>query len=67
MNANLKIEQEDLKVLFVHTKDAYPNMSFENWCKDCEKSYMLYFNNKEIYNKKRYTYSQWVNSQILLL
>ena len=31
MKANLKITQEDLKVLFSHTKSAYGNIGFENW------------------------------------
>lgn len=64
---NLKIDQEDLKVYFIHSKEAYPGMSFKNWCKDCEKAYLEYFNNKEMYNRKRYTYSQWVNDGIIIL
>jgi hypothetical protein len=67
MKADLKIDQNDLKVLFSHTKGAYGNMSFENWVKQCHKSYMSYFNNKEMYSFNRYTYSQFVNAQILAL
>lgn len=67
MIADLRIEQEDLKVLFLHTRMAYGNMSFEDWCKECEKSYISYFNNKELYNNKKYTYSEWTNAQIIYL
>ena len=67
MKANLKIDQQDLKVLFAHTRGAYGNMTFEQWSKDCLKSYMSYFNNKQIFKTNRYTYSQFVNSQIIAL
>ena len=65
MKPDLRIEKEDLKVLFTHTIGAYGNMTFENWCKECEKSYMSYFNNKKLFNIKKYTYSQFVNGQII--
>ena len=67
MKANLKIELNDLKALFTHTRGAYPNMSFVNWSKECVKSYMSYFNNKELFNYRKYTYSEWVNAQIIAL
>lgn len=67
MKADLRIDQEDLKVLFSHTKNAYGNMSFENWSKECEKSYMSYFNNKKLFSNRKYTYSQFVNAQILAI
>tara|TARA_R110000764_G_scaffold151193_1_gene238656 strand:+ start:152 stop:355 length:204 start_codon:yes stop_codon:yes gene_type:complete len=67
MKPNLKIDQEDLKVLFSHTRRAYGNMSFENWKEECKKSYISYFENKSLFNYKRYTYSQFVNAQILVL
>jgi len=67
MKADLRIEKKDLKVLFAHTKGAYGKMTFLNWCKDCEKSYISYFNNKQIFNKNKYTYSQFVNAQILAI
>ena len=65
MKANLDITQEDLKILFSHTKNAYGNMSFEKWKDESEKSYLSYFNNKSIFNNRQYTYSQFVNYQIL--
>ena len=43
MKADLRIDQDDLKALFAHTRSAYGNMTFTNWCKECEKSYMSYF------------------------
>lgn len=64
MKPDLRIDQKDLKVLFTHTRFAYGNMTFENWCKECEKSYMSYFNNKELFSNRKYTYSQFVNAQI---
>jgi len=67
MKADLKIEQNDLKVLFSHTKGAYGNMSFNDWAEECKKSYLSYFNNKEIFNFNRYTYSQFVNAQIIAI
>ena len=67
MKADLRIETEDLKVLFAHTKGAYGNMTFENWSKECKKSYLSYFNNKALFNKRKYTYSQFVNAQIIAI
>ena len=67
MKADLIIDQEDLKVLFEHTKNAYKGMTFEKWCNECKKSYMSYFNNKKLFNSRRYTYSQFVNAQIIAI
>ncbi len=67
MKTDLRINQDDLKTLFAHTKGAYNNMTFSDWCKECKKSYMSYFNNKELFNNRKYTYSQWVNAQIISL
>ena len=41
--------------------------TFENWCKECKKSYMTYFDNKVLFNNKKYTYSQFVNAQIIAI
>ena len=62
---DLKIDQEDLKILFLHTRMAYKNISFKDWCIECNNSYLIYFNNDELYNKRQLTYSQFVNSQII--
>lgn len=67
MKPNLSIEINDLKALFTHTRCAYGNMTFENWCKECKKSYLSYFNNKELFNNCKYTYSQFVNAQIIAI
>ena len=67
MTPDLRIETEDLKVLFSHTKGAYGNMTFAKWCEECKKSYLSYFNNKELFNNRKYTYSQFVNAQILAI
>jgi len=67
LKPNLTVDEKDLKALYVHTKNAYQNTSFEQWCKECMESYLNYFNNKKLYDKKQYTYSQWVNAQIISL
>tara|TARA_R100000544_G_C2213949_1_gene53500 strand:- start:4 stop:213 length:210 start_codon:yes stop_codon:yes gene_type:complete len=67
MKPDLRIDQEDLKTLFCHTRDAYGNISFADWCKECRKSYMSYFENKELFNYRRYTYSQFVNASVVAL
>lgn len=64
MKADLRISQDDLKALYLATRAAYGNMTFSNWCQECEESYMTYFNNKELFGKRQYTYSQFVNAQI---
>ena len=65
MKINLTIDQEDLKILFTHTGCAYPNMTFKSWAEECRKSYLSYFNNKTLFSNRKYTYSQWVNAQII--
>tara|TARA_R100000935_G_C2745350_1_gene127580 strand:+ start:101 stop:319 length:219 start_codon:yes stop_codon:yes gene_type:complete len=67
MKANLKIDQKDLLALFSHTKGAYGNMTFLTWSKECLSSYITYFNNKALFNNKKYTYSEFVNAQILAI
>ncbi len=67
MKPNLKIELEDLKALYAHTKNAYPGMTFKDWCKESEKSYLSYFGNRELFNNRKYTYSQFVNAQIMAI
>jgi|TARA_R110000823_G_C15504314_1_gene453539 hypothetical protein len=67
MNADFRISQNDLKSLFVHTKAAYGNITFYDWITKCEESYLSYFNNKDLFNKRKYTYSQFVNAQILAI
>ncbi len=62
---NLTIDSNDLKTLWMHTKAAYGNKTFESWKKDCKKSYMSYFNNKELFMNRQYTYSEFVNAQII--
>lgn len=67
MKPNLSIDINDLKTLFAHTKGAYPNLTFFAWCNECKKSYISYFENKELFNVRKYTYSQFVNAQILAI
>ena len=67
MKANLKIDQKDLLALFSHSKVAYGNMTFLTWSKECLKSYMIYLKRIEQLNLKKYTYSEFVNAQILAI
>ena len=60
---DFKIDQEDLKALFVLTRFAYGNMTFNSWVEECKNSYASFVKNKE--NPK--TFSQWVNGQIIAL
>ena len=62
-NLDLKINEEDLKILYLKTRFAYGNISFDNWNIDCLNSYKSFAENKT----KVITYSQWVNGQILSL
>lgn len=54
---------EDLKVLFVHTKEAYGKTTFNEWMKETKEAYDSFAKGKE--NVK--TFSQWINGQILAL
>jgi len=67
MQVDMRITQDDLKALFIHTRAAYGNITFQDWCKESEESYITYYNNKELYSKRKYTYSQFVNAQILAI
>ena len=60
---DFKIDELDLSLLYHHTKFAYAGMNFENWCKECKKSYVKYVQNR----KDVKTYSQYVNAQIISL
>lgn len=57
------IDQDDLKVLFLHTKIAYNGYTFERWCDEIKESYTRFIKDK--INPK--TFSQWVNGQIIYL
>jgi len=69
-NINFTIDQTDLKVLFLHTQDAYPGYTFERWTKEVEQSYIEYHKrnseNTEKYGAPK-TFSQWINGQIIAL
>lgn len=60
---NLNIENGDLKTLFIHTRHAYGNMTFDNWVLQCKNDYDKYVMGST-YCK---TFSQWVNGQIIAL
>lgn len=60
---DLSIDEEDLKVLFLHTKDAYKGYTFEQWCKEVKGNYVDYVGKRQ--NHK--TFFEWVNGQILAI
>lgn len=63
LKIDFKIDKEDLQILFLKTREAYKNQSFEIWEQECEKSYEDYCKGKD--NPK--SYRQWVNGQIIIL
>ena len=60
---DFKIDNEDLKALYAHTRHAYKNMSFNNWVLQVKNDYDNYAM-RSTYCK---TFSQWVNGQIIAL
>lgn len=67
---NFKIDEEDLKVLFIHTGHAYPNKTFKEFIEICKKAYIEYHarncKNIEKYGVPK-TFEQWINGQIIAL
>lgn len=67
MALDLRVGEDDLKTLFIHSRMAYGNIGYIAWKKKCKEAYMSYFNDKKLFNVKQKTYSQWVNSQTVAL
>lgn len=69
-NLNFTIDAQDLKVLYLHTRDAYKGMSFDKWVIEAKNAYKDY-HNRNLNNLQKYgapkTFSQWVNGQIISL
>ena len=69
-NLNFTIDAQDLKILYLHTRDAYKGMSFEKWVIQAKDYYKIYYN-RNLNNLQKYgtpkTFSQWVNGQIISL
>lgn len=62
-SVDFTIDQEDLKVLFIHTRHAYKGYTFERWVEEVKESYASFIKGKE--NPK--SFSQWINGQIIAL
>lgn len=62
-NVDFTIDQTDLKVLYVKTKHAYGNISFEAWTEEVKKAYSNFASKRE--NPK--SFSEWINGQIIYL
>ena len=69
-NLNFEIDNDDLKILHLNTRDAYKRMSFEKWVIEAKNAYKDY-HNRNLNNLQKYgtpkTFSQWVNGQIISL
>ena len=69
-NLNFEIENDDLKILYLHTCDAYKLMSFDKWIIESKNAYKEYYN-RNLNDLQKYgtpkTFSQWVNGQIISL
>ena len=69
-NLNFDIDIDDLKILFIHTRDAYKGMSFDKWVIEAKTAYKEYHarntNDLQKYGTPK-TFSQWVNGQIISL
>ena len=61
------IDNEDLQVLFLHTRDAYQGYTFEQWKRECKKAYTEFAIAKNNKGQDVPTYSQWVNGSIIAL
>lgn len=64
------IDQEDLNILYLHTRFAYGKVTLEQWTEQVKKAYVEYFErntaNVEKYGEPK-TFFQWVNGQIISL
>lgn len=63
------IDQDDLKVLYINASfEPFENITFEQWIKLTEKSYVDYYN-RNLNDLQNYgtpkTFSEWVNGQII--
>lgn len=63
MKKLLQADEENLKILFAHTRHVFKNKEFNFWKKECEKSYFDYLKGRK--NPK--TFNEWVNGQILAI
>lgn len=63
MKSRFEIDQQDLRILYLHTKGCYGDKSFNSWLEHCKASYNKYAMSTT-YAK---TFSQWVNGQIIAL
>ena len=55
-----KCDSDLLKTLYLHTKNAFNNITFDKWLLEAKNNYMGYFNSGRC-NK---TFEQWINGQI---
>ena len=70
-NIDFTIDQDDLKALYINASfEDFGNITFKNWIKITEESYVNYFN-RNLSDLQKYgtpkTFSRWVNGQIIAL
>ena len=63
LQAEITENLEDLKVLYLHAREAYPGVNFKNWCVEVHQEYQQYHNIRV--NPR--TFNQWINGQIIAL
>jgi len=64
---NLKIDQDDLKALFIACGNSVKNCSFQDWVRNTEVGYESYFERQVRLKQAHLSFSQWVNGQIISL
>ena len=60
---NFKINDQDLKTLFLYTRNVYGKITFTDWVKEAKSAYSSFAKGKD----DVITFSKWVNGQIISL
>lgn len=62
---DLKIDFEDVKVLYIKCTYLHKNITLEQFGKACKRTYIEYYDKQtHLGNDNIKTYSQWINKQI---
>jgi len=64
IEVNYSIDQDDLKALYLLSKNAFGNMTFNEWCNATRNAYLEYAKSNR---DSPHTFSQWVNGQTIAL
>ena len=63
MKIDYTVDEVNLKVLFLHTRKAYGNITFQNWVSEVKEAYKNFIQGKKDFK----TFSQWIEGQINVL